>query len=489
MRKLSLPLILCLLAALLLASCSATPAEVDTEAPAEVEEAAPETEAEAPVQEPVLEVIGLDETVSLTLADLQAMPAYEGYGGLKSSTGTIFAPLPHKGVPVIQLLDLVGGLEPGYGINVVAKDGYAMTISYDQLMHGDFTTFDPVTGDENEIEDQLQPVLAYERDGALIPADEDGPLRLVMLTPEKTQIVDGHWTVKFVDQIVIKDLGLDWSLMMEGAISEEVDRGTFESCTASGCHTASYTDDKAQEWTGVPLWKLVGWIDNEEKHGDDSYADELAQQGYVIELVAADGYTVTFSSADIYGNDEIIVANMVNGNPLDDDSFPLQVIGPDLTGKQKIGQLTQVNLKLDEAAPAAEEEMEEEAPAEEAPAAEPVEGAALTIGGAVAEVKAYLLEELEALEMVELTVEHPKKGEQTYTGVLLSDVLAQVSINDDAATLVITASDGYSTEAPLADVLACESCLVTIEDGTLSLVMGGLDSGLWVKDVILFDIK
>jgi hypothetical protein len=227
-------------------------------------------------------------------------------------------------------------------------------------------------------------------------------------------------------------------------------------------------------------------VDNEEKHGDDSYEDELAQQGYVIELVAADGYTVTFSSADIYGNDEIILANMVNGNPLDEDSFPLQVIGPDLTGKQKIGQLTQVNLKLDEAAPAAEEE---EAPAEEASAAEPVEGAALTIGGAVAEVKAYSLEELQALEMVELTVEHPKKGEQTYEGLLLRGILGQIPIEESAITIAFVASDGYTVEAPLAHMWTCERCLVTIEDGTVSLVMGGMDSGLWVKDVILFDIK
>jgi DMSO/TMAO reductase YedYZ molybdopterin-dependent catalytic subunit len=482
MRKPSPLMIGLLLITLLVASCTATPTVVETEAPAD--EAAPVEEAAA---EAVLEVVGLDESVSLTMADLQSMPAYEGYGGLKSSTGSIFPPVPHKGVPVMQLLDLVGGLEPGYGINVVAKDGYAMTISYEQLVNGEFTTFDPVTGDENEIEDQLQPVLAYEREGVPIPADEDGPLRLVILTPENTQIVDGHWTVKFVNQIVVKDLGLDWSLMMEGAISEEMDRGTFESCTASGCHASAYTDDKAQEWTGVPLWELVGWVDNEEKHGDDSYEDELAQQGYVIELVAADGYTVTFSSADIYGNDAIIVANLVNGNPLDEASFPLQVVGPDLTGKQKIGQLTQINLKLDEAAPAAEEEPAEEAmPAEPA---EPVEGAALTIGGGVAEVKAFSLDELQAMEMVELTVEHPKKGEQVYQGVLLSDMLAQVSANEGTTTLVLTASDGYSTEAPLADVLACESCLVTFDEGTLSLVMGGMDSGLWVKDVILFEIK
>ena len=397
MRKLSVPFVILLLVALLIASCSTTPAVVETEAPAEEAEPAAEVEEEAPVQEVVLEVVGLEESVSLTLEDLQSMPAYEGYGGLKTSTGSIFPPVPHKGVLMMQLLDLVGGLEPGYGINVVAKDGYAMTISYDQLVNGEFTTFDPVTGDENVSENQLQPVLAYEREGALIPTDEDGPLRLVMLTPENTQIVDGHWTVKFVTEIVVKDLGLDWSLMMEGAISEEMDRGTFESCTASGCHASTYTDDKAQEWSGVPLWELIGWVDNEEKHGDDSYDDDLAQQGYVIELVAADGYTVTFSSADIYGNDEIIVANMVNGNPLDEGSFPLQVVGPDLTGKQKIGQLTQINLKLDEAAPAAKEEESAE-PAEaaeptDAPvSAEPVEGAALTIGGAVEAVKAFTLE-------------------------------------------------------------------------------------------------
>ena len=107
----------------------------------------------------------------------------------------------------------------------------------------------------------------------------------------------------------------------------------------------------------------------------------------------------------------------------------------------------------------------------------------------MAEVKAFPLDELQGFEMVEMTVEHPKKGDQTYTGILLSDLLAEASINDGATTVVFTASDGYSKDAPLADVLACESCLVTIEDSMLSLVMGGMDSGLWVKDVILFEVK
>ena len=40
---------------------------------------------------------------------LQALPAYEGYAGIKSSTGVITPPSKYKGVPLTDLADLVGG--------------------------------------------------------------------------------------------------------------------------------------------------------------------------------------------------------------------------------------------------------------------------------------------------------------------------------------------------------------------------------------------
>jgi DMSO/TMAO reductase YedYZ molybdopterin-dependent catalytic subunit len=201
-------------------------------------EIVPTMEAEQPTAEPeptapvVLELVGPTETKSLTMDDLKGLPTVEGWGGGKSSTGRITPPELHKGVTLQELCAQVGGLEPGQGASVVAKDGYAMTYSYDQIVNGEFITYDPGTGDEMAIEDPLQVIVACERSGQPIPEDSDGPLRLAILSPQNNQVVDGHWTVKWVTQVAIKDMAEDWTLQLEGALAEEMDRATLSLLTA-----------------------------------------------------------------------------------------------------------------------------------------------------------------------------------------------------------------------------------------------------------------
>ena len=85
----------------------------------------------------------------LTMDQLKALPATEGQGGIKSSTGQITIPELFKGV---ALKDLVGYLnvafDPSMGVTVTAEDGYSMTFSYDQVMNGAFIAYDPATGNE-----------------------------------------------------------------------------------------------------------------------------------------------------------------------------------------------------------------------------------------------------------------------------------------------------------------------------------------------------
>jgi hypothetical protein len=60
-----------------------------------------------------------------------------------------------------------------------------------------------------------------------------------------------------------------------------------------------------------------------------------------------------------------------------------------------------------------------------------------------------------------------------------------------ATTLVITAADGYSAEVNLDEVRACENCLVGFTNTAekLKMVMPGLSSGAWVKDVVNLEVK
>lgn len=326
--------------ALVLSACApaTTPPPVPTQPPTATAQA-------QPTASMVLKLQGPGGEKSLTLNDLKALPATEGWAGIKSSTGKITVPERFKGVALDELCKLVGGLDLNTGVSVVAKDGYAMTISNDQITKGDFIAYDPGTGDEIKAKDSLKVIIAYEKEGKPLPEDSEGTLRLVVVTPKNNQVVDGHWSVKWVNQIAVKSLAQEWKLVLVGAITEEMDRGTFESCTAPACHGAEWKDDKVQTWKGVPLWMLAARVDDENRHGDNAFNQKLAEQGYTIEIVAADGYKVTLDSARIMRNNKFIIAYLVNGNPLDEKYFPLRLVSDDLQKNELVGKIAKITIK------------------------------------------------------------------------------------------------------------------------------------------------
>ena len=279
-----------------------TPAVV--EAPAITE--AP-TEAPAIPEPAVLEIVGPSQNLSLSMAELVALPATEGYAGIKSSTGKITPPIPFKGVALKDLVALVGGMDETTGFNVVAEDGYSITFSYDQINNGTFVAYDPATGDELKNPVTLTAILAYEMDGQPLDSKQDGAVRLAIVSDSLNQVTDGHWSVKWVSKLEAKNLGAEWVLKAHGAIKEDIDRASVESCGAPQCHGTSWTDDKAQEWAGVPLWFFVGAVDDEITHEGPAFNDDLAKSGYNIDVIASDGYTVSFDAARVARNNNIIV--------------------------------------------------------------------------------------------------------------------------------------------------------------------------------------
>lgn len=98
---------------------------------------------------------------------------------------------------------------------------------------------------------------------------------------------------------------------------------------------------------------------------------------------------------------------------------------------------------------------------------------------------------LHNMDVVTATLEHPKNGAEEYTGVLLSDLLAQAGIQDGAATIVLTANDGYTFEMPVADALACTDCMIAFagEAGDYTAAMPGQSSKAWVKGLVAIEVK
>jgi len=295
------------------------------------------------IQEDIaLTITSYDTEKTLALEEIKEMPSVEGWGGRMRSTGDIEGPFKLKGVSFMELCDLIGGINPDTAVKVISRDGYAMTFSYKQVKESDFITYDPVS--KNEVpHDELQMILAYQTGGKEMTFELGGPLRLAILG-EKNQVTDGHWWSKWVERIELVPAPKEWVLNLKGAREEDVDRGTFESGASEGCHGVKYVDDKGREWEGIPLWLLVGRVDDQNPHEDDAFNDSLVQDGYEVKIIANDGYNATLPVSSIARRNNIIVAYKLNGQFLPEDYWPLRLAGEGLTGKEQVGQIKEINL-------------------------------------------------------------------------------------------------------------------------------------------------
>lgn len=116
--------------------------------------------------------------------------------------------------------------------------------------------------------------------------------------------------------------------------------------------------------------------------------------------------------------------------------------------------------------------------------------AGLKITGLVTTEMAWSEEEVRAMETMDTDAPNKDGVMQTYTGVSLKALLDLAGLDAGATTLVFVADDGYSAEASVADVTACENCIVSFRDkGGFSLVMPDFEKSLSVKGLVEIQAK
>jgi len=63
-------------------------------------------------------------------------------------------------------------------------------------------------------------------------------------------------------------------------------------------------------------------------------------------------------------------------------------------------------------------------------------------------------------------------------------------VQEGASTVVLVASDGYTAEMPIADLEACDTCIVAPQDGGgFRSVMPGMAGNLGVKDLVEIKVQ
>jgi DMSO/TMAO reductase YedYZ molybdopterin-dependent catalytic subunit len=437
--------------------------------------------------QPILTVTGPSGSQSLSLAQIKALPATEGWAGIKTSVGTIVEPARYKGVSVINLCNLVGGLGVDTALEIVAEDGYAMTMSHNEAAYGKFVTYDPATGNEIAYGNALQVVIAYEADGKPLPEDTDGTLRLVITSSNDDQITDGHWSVKWVKQLIVKDVR-EWTLRLEGYLTEDMDRRSFEEGAAACCHHRVWVDAEGNAWAGVELWRLVGLVDDQVRHQVLAFNAPLAEKGYQIDVVGADGYTVSLDSQRVMYNTDIVVANSMNDQDLDDKYFPLRLVGAGLQESEMVGQVATVIVHVPGLS-GATQPLPTPTVAPSKPLATPTGGGLFTITG---KVQHQVVVTAEDIRQMQVTVEgHHFSGTLgTYTGARLNELLQRAGPTADAQFIMLTSVDGGEAPMPLALLAACPNCVVGLdENGQAAAFMPEMDCYFWMRQLIEIDVR
>ncbi len=291
-----------------------------------------------------LTLVALNGTeIALDNSTIAELSSCEYKGGFMTSAGSIRGVGNYTGVPVTVLCDLAGGLNNDTSLRVTASDDYSMLFTYDQIT-GNFVTFDPSTGDEVQHNQSLIMILAYFFNGDPLPQG-DGPLRLAIVGSEGL-ITEGHNWVKMIVKIEIRPAIRDWTLTLEGALSEEMDRATFES--GANCHSANWTDSEDQEYTGIPLWLLLGRVDDMNVHETNetykAFNRTLADEGYIVRIIAADGYELELNGTRVKLNNDIIVASKLNGMSLPEKYWPLKLVGANLTKSEMIRNIAKIKI-------------------------------------------------------------------------------------------------------------------------------------------------
>jgi len=272
-----------------------------------------------------------------------------------------------KGTRIKDLCELVGGMGAGTEIVLVAKDGFETTLPYSSI----YT-------DPSVQARQGDAILAWWADGKYVPDYADG-MRL-FFTPEGDHVYsqwdmhetlpENYWhyyygngvqypscaglSAKYITRIKVYSMPQgDWKLDLNGqdigGLHYDVSKTYFESalaCQFGANHKASYTDSKERVWEGMPLWFLVGFIDDADQHSNNAFNDALASAGYQVVITAADNYSITIDSADIIRNNNYIIANSLNGTliPDTDTSWPLRLVGPNVSGATSIGNIVSIRL-------------------------------------------------------------------------------------------------------------------------------------------------
>jgi hypothetical protein len=425
-----------------------------------------------------------EKTVELFYSEISELDSMEGTAGFLKVTGNVVGPMEIRAVPILSVLELSGPLPSDYSVEVKAVDGYSIMLSKEEV-EGQVDIYD-ASGNKIGFGGATC-VICYEVDDSTDFSGE--PFRIGYLKGEDA-ITDGHYWVKEVNSLTIKQPVTDWTLELKGLTEYSLNRTAFESAATCSEHRVALNITRKGEthsYQGLPIWVPISIIDGkDDPEGHYFFNDELARDGYDVLIVAADGFNTTLNSSLLWRNDGMILAYLMDGEVLPEGDGPLMVVGEGLSGKQMVKQVVSMRLLL------------------------PVKWTVNLSGLTDAVLDSRTFEDGVACEHgteIELT---RKEETHTYTGLPLWIVVGMVDggdsgdhylfnyeLTDAGYDVQIVAVDGFNTTLNSSIVAGNDGILLASledglplseDDGPLKIVGEGLSGKQMVKQVVKIEI-
>ena len=255
---------------------------------------------------------------------------------------------------------------------------------------------------------------------------------------------------------------VEWTLGVSGSVSTPL---SLSFADLAGMPQAELTgilmekslgEDTTGDWSGVALTDLLA------KAGAGEYVS--------ITAVASDGYAIEISKDELQ---DAIVALKENGKWIaesDVDHGPIRLVCPHTPANRWVYQVTELQVN--------------------AQAAGVPDDAAFKITGNVQTEVGWTEEKIRSMDTIDVQYTNKSGETATNTGVRISDLLSKADPKEGATTVTFVADDGYSGEAPLADVEACAECIVSFRNqGGFSIVAPGFANNVQVKGVVEIQVK
>jgi hypothetical protein len=218
----------------------------------------------------------------------------------------------------------------------------------------------------------------------------------------------------------------------------------------------SLGEDTSGDWSGVALVDIL----------DKAGAGEFVS----LTAVAGDGYAIEIPKDELA---DAIVALKENGEWIadaDPDHGPIRLVTPLTPANRWVFQLMELQVN--------------------AQAAGVPDDAAFKITGSVETEVGWTEDKLRSMNTIDAESTNKEGETNTYTGVLISDLLSKADPQGDATTLAFVADDGYSAEVPLADIQACANCIVAFQNqGGFRIVAPDFPGNVQVKGVVEIQVK